>query len=44
MQARLIVKNGHQKGTCYDYVELQAQNVDVILGSEVMNTTWRTII
>ena len=33
--ARFRVKNGHQKDTCYDEIELCAQNIDTILGSIV---------
>ena len=38
--ARLVVKNGHQKDTCYIAIGLRAQNVDTILSS-IINTIGR---
>ena len=36
--ARLVVKNGHDKDSCYDDIELCAQNILTILGS-ILNIT-----
>ena len=41
--ARLVVKNGHQKETCYNELELCAQNKDNVLGS-VVNTIGRAYV
>ena len=41
--ARLIVKNGHQKDTCYNEIALCAQNLDAVLGS-IFNTIWRDYV
>ena len=36
--ARLVVKNGHDKDSCYDDIELCAQDILTILGS-ILNIT-----
>jgi hypothetical protein len=41
--ARLVVKNGHQKGMCYNEIGLCAQNLDAILGS-IFNTIWKDYV
>ena len=39
--ARLVVKNGHQKDTCYKEIGLCAQNKDTVLGSVVNRIGFR---
>ena len=39
--ARIVVKNGHQKDTCYNEIGLCAQHISTILGSLVNNTIGR---